>query len=132
MSSSFLSAEKRAKFSQKIDAEVQEQIIEKLSQSYKGHKFVAEEPSEIASQDMIKDRDVWIIDPIDGSHNFASYLPSFAISICYVYEDSHRLPGFTTLSMMSYLAQSQAMVLLSINEEYAFLTLNLLINRLVV
>lgn len=86
MSSSFLSAEKRAKFSQKIDAEVQEQIIEKLSQSYKGHKFVAEEPSEIASQNMIEDRDVWIIDPIDGSHNFASYLPSFAISICYVYE----------------------------------------------
>ncbi|MDC3181211.1 inositol monophosphatase [Gammaproteobacteria bacterium] len=83
MHSSFLSHDKRQRFSQKIDAEIQQQIIEKLSQTYKGHHFVAEEPSEESSQTMIDEEHVWVIDPIDGSHNFSQNLPMFTISICY-------------------------------------------------
>ncbi len=83
MNSSFLSHEKRKRFSEKIDAEVQQQIIEELSRTYKGHHFVAEEPSEYASQEMLDEEHVWVIDPIDGSHNFARHIPTFVISICY-------------------------------------------------
>ncbi|UTC24137.1 hypothetical protein MMH89_02720 [Candidatus Comchoanobacter bicostacola] len=86
LGNSFIAQEKRASFTQRIDQDLQSELISILSQTYKDHVFVAEEPDENASQEMIDAEHVWVIDPIDGSHNFANHIPFFAISICYYYE----------------------------------------------
>lgn len=64
---------------------MQTQLISILSETYKNHTFVAEEPSELSSQEMVDAEHVWVIDPIDGSHNFASKVALFTISVCYYY-----------------------------------------------
>ncbi len=52
-------------------------IVSKIKQSYPDHSIVSEESSNV-----IKDSEyTWIIDPLDGTTNFAHNLPIFAVSI---------------------------------------------------
>lgn len=62
------------------DAEVEELIRRRLSELFPGDSFFGEEGGGSF------ERDVWVVDPIDGTANFARGIPHFAISIAFVRE----------------------------------------------
>jgi myo-inositol-1(or 4)-monophosphatase len=62
------------------DYSAQEIIIDTIREKYSDHHFIAEE-NQISSY---YDADnLWIIDPLDGTNNFAHNIPHFSISIAY-------------------------------------------------
>lgn len=62
-----------------VDREAEQEIIRALRRAYPDHAFLGEEGGSQAGKN---DSDVeWIIDPIDGTTNFARGIPHFAISI---------------------------------------------------
>lgn len=60
------------------DAEVEELIRRRLGELFPGDSFFGEEGGGSF------ERDVWVVDPIDGTANFARGIPHFAISIAFV------------------------------------------------
>lgn len=54
-------------------------IISQLKEKFPNHKFLAEESGETGNQN--KDEVIWVIDPLDGTVNFAHAIPIFAVSI---------------------------------------------------
>lgn len=60
------------------DAEVEELIRRRLGELFPGDSFFGEEGGGSFG------RDVWVVDPIDGTANFARGIPHFAISIAFV------------------------------------------------
>src|ERR687890_1078425 len=60
------------------DAEVEELIRTRLSTLFPDDSFFGEEGGGSF------ERDVWVVDPIDGTANFARGIPHFAISIAFV------------------------------------------------
>src|ERR687890_2142404 len=60
------------------DAEVEELIRRRLSELFPEDSFFGEEGGGSF------ERDVWVVDPIDGTANFARGIPHFAISIAFV------------------------------------------------
>lgn len=63
------------------DSEVERVIIERLAASFPDDAFLAEEGGASGSGDAI-----WIIDPIDGTANFAHGIPHFCVSIALLSE----------------------------------------------
>ncbi|MBU0481584.1 MAG: inositol monophosphatase [Proteobacteria bacterium] len=63
------------------DLAAEKAILEILSERFPHHSFMGEE----SSSDQIGDRDgsLWIIDPLDGTTNFAHGFPYFCVSIAY-------------------------------------------------
>jgi myo-inositol-1(or 4)-monophosphatase len=61
------------------DSEVERAIIERLAASFPHDAFLAEEGGASGSGDAI-----WVIDPIDGTANFAHGMPHFCVSIALV------------------------------------------------
>jgi myo-inositol-1(or 4)-monophosphatase len=64
------------------DVASEEKIIEIIRKSFPGHSILAEESG-------LEQGDVdhqWIIDPLDGTVNFAHQVPIFSISIAYVFK----------------------------------------------
>ncbi len=61
------------------DLNAEKQIVETLSSAFPGHSFLCEEEHK-ADADA---QDLWIIDPIDGTNNFAHHFPHFCVSIAY-------------------------------------------------
>ena len=59
------------------DAEVEELIRRRLSELFPNDSFFGEEGGGSF------ERDVWVVDPIDGTANFARGIPHFAISIAF-------------------------------------------------
>tara|TARA_Y100001960_G_scaffold76688_1_gene81912 strand:+ start:4 stop:822 length:819 start_codon:yes stop_codon:yes gene_type:complete len=67
----------------KADIESEKYLIEQIQNNFPDHSIVSEESGEIS-----KDSEyLWIIDPLDGTTNFAHNLPIFAISIGLVKKD---------------------------------------------
>ncbi len=62
------------------DYAAQEKIIKVISDQYPGHNFIAEENDLSAN---INEPDLWIIDPLDGTNNYAHQIPHFSVSIAY-------------------------------------------------
>lgn len=60
------------------DTASQELIISIISNYFPDHEFLAEEGKETAP---VNDKILWIIDPLDGTVNFAHNIPHFSISI---------------------------------------------------
>ena len=60
------------------DKRVQEIIVSEIKKNFPGEGILAEEGIDESSEKM------WVIDPIDGTVNFAFGLPSFSISIAYI------------------------------------------------
>lgn len=62
------------------DIEAERKIVSVIKNNFKGHNFLGEEnkykktPSEFT----------WVIDPLDGTNNFAANMPIFAVSIALV------------------------------------------------
>lgn len=65
-------------FVTKTDKNVEKILIEELSKAKKNYSFLSEEIGEIRNSD---NENLWIIDPIDGTHNFLHGIPHFAICI---------------------------------------------------
>ncbi len=62
------------------DYDAQEKIIKIISDQYPSHSFIAEENDLSAN---INEPDLWIIDPLDGTNNYAHQIPHFSVSIAY-------------------------------------------------
>lgn len=61
-----------------VDLAVQERLVTALQGEYPDYGFLGEE-SGLADFDA--DRPVWVIDPIDGTHNFVRNYPGFCVSV---------------------------------------------------
>jgi len=73
-----------------IDLYCQRLIVERIKQTYPDHGFIAEEQEDnnIFKQPPRGSEAVWwIIDPIDGTNNFAHRIPLFTVSIAAMYQD---------------------------------------------
>jgi len=71
------------------DLQCQQLIVERIKKSYPDHGFIAEETAkgEIFKQPPRGTEPVWwIIDPIDGTNNFAHGVPVFTVSIAAIYQ----------------------------------------------
>jgi myo-inositol-1(or 4)-monophosphatase len=66
----------------RADLESEECIIESIEKTYPGHSFFAEENHPVQSA---VPEHLWIIDPLDGTANFAHGIPHFCISIAYAH-----------------------------------------------
>ena len=67
----------------KADIESEKLIISKIKEKYPNHSIISEE-----TESNLKDSEyTWIIDPLDGTTNFAHNLPIFAVSIALMKED---------------------------------------------
>ena len=60
------------------DIKVEKILIEELTKSKKNFTILSEESGVIKNKDV---KNIWIIDPIDGTSNFLHGIPHFAISI---------------------------------------------------
>lgn len=59
-----------------VDQRAEQVIIEMIQKSYPQHAILAEESGEQGSHEF-----TWIIDPLDGTKNFAHNFPHYAVSI---------------------------------------------------
>ena len=64
-----------------IDHRSEEMIVGFLRQEYPGHAILAEESGEFGQESEYR----WVIDPVDGTTNYAQGLPIFAVSIALEY-----------------------------------------------
>lgn len=62
------------------DFSAQEMILEVIGRHFPQHSIIAEENDLAASSSAA---DLWIIDPLDGTNNFAHNIPHFSVSIAY-------------------------------------------------
>jgi len=62
------------------DIESEKEIIRTIKQRFSDHGILAEESGR---QQIEKSECLWIIDPLDGTTNYAHGFPFFCISICY-------------------------------------------------
>lgn len=60
-----------------VDKAVEEKVIQIIRSEYPDHDILAEESDQISHSSPYR----WIIDPLDGTTNFAHNLPHFALSI---------------------------------------------------
>ena len=64
-----------------VDHASEEFLIEEISRLFPGHSFLAEESGASEGQT----ENLWIIDPLDGTVNYAHGVPMFCVSIAYSY-----------------------------------------------
>ncbi|MBX3044985.1 MAG: inositol monophosphatase [Candidatus Kapabacteria bacterium] len=62
-----------------FDYAAEKSIIETITKKYPNHRFLAEESGNSGSTS--EDEIIWVIDPLDGTVNFAHSIPIFAVSI---------------------------------------------------
>jgi len=65
------------------DVAAEQSIVATIAETFPDHAILAEESG--ASGDNARDR--WVIDPLDGTTNFAHGVPIFAVSIAYARDD---------------------------------------------
>ncbi|MDA8563711.1 inositol monophosphatase [Mariniblastus sp.] len=63
----------------KADVESEQAIVASIRRSFPDHYFLGEE----SHTDSIDAEHLWIIDPLDGTNNFAHGIPHFAVSVAY-------------------------------------------------
>lgn len=65
------------------DKNVDDFLVSKIRETYPEHQILSEENYPEFSSPMLKTSSVWILDPIDGTTNFAYGHPQVAISVAY-------------------------------------------------
>lgn len=70
-------------FATNLDKEAEEMILDKIKTKFPNHGIIAEEGGE---SDIDRDY-LWIIDPLDGTHNFMRNIDIFGVSIGIVYKE---------------------------------------------
>jgi myo-inositol-1(or 4)-monophosphatase len=68
------------------DTESEKLILHELAQAFPGEKIVSEETDFDQEHSDIQLRNTWVIDPLDGTRNFAIGNPNFVVSIGYIDE----------------------------------------------
>ncbi len=63
----------------KADVEAEQAIVDEIKKTFPGHHFLGEE----SYSDDATSEHLWIIDPLDGTNNFAHGIPRFAVSVAY-------------------------------------------------
>src|SRR5690606_38591338 len=66
----------RFDFASEVDRQAEAEIIRELSRAYPGHAILGEETGARGKCDT-----VWVIDPLDGTHNYLRGFPHFCVSI---------------------------------------------------
>ncbi len=61
------------------DVEAEQAIVDVLRKAYPDHEILGEE----AHTGDASAEHVWVVDPLDGTNNFAHKIPHFAVSIAY-------------------------------------------------
>lgn len=69
----------RMDFASEVDRLAEAEIIRELRRAYPDHGILAEESGEVA-----KGRATWVIDPLDGTHNYLRGIPHCCVSIALV------------------------------------------------
>lgn len=69
----------RHDYASEVDRAAEAEIIRELKRAYPDHAFLGEEGGQIG-----KSENVWIIDPLDGTHNYLRGLPHYSVSIALV------------------------------------------------
>lgn len=64
------------------DVESEHAIVDVIRSHFPDHSILGEE----SYKDDVSAADLWVVDPLDGTNNFAHHVPHFAISIAYVRE----------------------------------------------
>lgn len=64
------------------DVEAEQAIVDLLDQRFRTHAVLAEEQH----ADQAAAEHLWVVDPLDGTNNFAHQIPQFAVSIAYCYQ----------------------------------------------
>ena len=73
------------------DQQVEDLIVTRLREAFPGHRIIAEEAAGSgAVARAAPNEDVWYLDPIDGTTNFAHAYPQFAISLAFAHGDDTR------------------------------------------
>lgn len=62
------------------DLAAEDAIISEIKKQFPGHSFCAEERHESTPRDA---DNLWVIDPLDGTNNYAHGIPHFCVSIAY-------------------------------------------------
>jgi myo-inositol-1(or 4)-monophosphatase len=65
------------------DTESEALIRERVKTRFPDHAFYGEESAEEA---VLSARHLWVVDPLDGTNNFAHGIPAFSVSIAYAFE----------------------------------------------
>lgn len=73
-----ITAKQHNDFVSEVDVQSEQEIIRTLRKIFPHHGILAEESGHSAGLD---EDDLWIIDPLDGTRNYLSGLPHFAVSI---------------------------------------------------
>ena len=66
----------RMDFASEVDRMAEAEIIKELRRAYPTHAILAEESGSIGKGPL-----VWVIDPLDGTHNYLRSIPHFSVSI---------------------------------------------------
>lgn len=66
----------RMDFASEVDRMAEAEIIRELRRAFPAHAILAEESGQIG-----KSRNTWVIDPLDGTHNYLRGIPHFSVSI---------------------------------------------------
>jgi myo-inositol-1(or 4)-monophosphatase len=73
------------------DHEVENLIVARLRQAFPTHRIIAEEAAAGGTVERARpEENVWYLDPIDGTTNFAHAYPQFAISLAFAHGDDCR------------------------------------------
>ena len=84
-----VSVKNRSELITQADARCQKIIIDRIKETYPDHGFIAEEGAEgklFTQPPRGAERLWWVIDPIDGTNNFARQMLCFTVSIAVMYE----------------------------------------------
>ena len=73
------------------DSAVQERIASSLQAQWPDIAFLGEEMTPDAQQRMMQSNAVWCLDPLDGTSNFASGIPFFAVSLALIENQQQKL-----------------------------------------
>jgi myo-inositol-1(or 4)-monophosphatase len=72
----------RLDFASEVDRAAEAEIIRELKRAFPGHAILAEESGAHG-----KSKHVWVIDPLDGTHNYLRGFPHFCVSIAMLEND---------------------------------------------
>lgn len=76
----------------RADIEAQQAIADCIRGTFPEHSFLGEEgDKDAAVEAALKAEHLWVVDPIDGTNNYAQGIPFFCVSIAYL---SHGVPLF--------------------------------------
>jgi len=68
------------------DREIQQALVQRIRESYPNHAIIAEEEQEegsdnLAAPSRTEARFCWVLDPLDGTRNYAAGIPCYSISL---------------------------------------------------